>query len=97
MKVPIHPSADRLLIELIEIDPTTPGEILLPSGDLSIHKGRVIAAGPGRLLDDGLRAPIAFKRGTVVLFSRYSETTLQFGKRDLCLVREDEVLASVKE
>ena len=90
----LNPLYDQLLIERVEEEATTKGGIIIPdAAKEKPQQGRVIAAGRGKLLEDGrLRAP-AVKAGDRVLFTKFAGTEFELDGEQQFIIREDEVLA----
>jgi len=55
----------------------------------------VIAVGPGRLMDNGTRAPLAVKIGDVVLYGKYSGSDVEVGNVEYKILRESDVLGKL--
>lgn len=94
----IKPLADRIVVEPIESDEVSEGGIVLP--DTAREKplrGKVIAVGPGKLLEDGQRATPAVKKGDTVLYGKYSGTEVKIGSKEYLILRESDVLGRVVE
>lgn len=92
-----RPLDDRIVVEPSEAEAVTPGGIVLPDAAKERpQRGKVLAVGPGRLLDSGERCPIALSIGDVVLFAKYGGTDVEIEKRDLKIMRESDVLAVVE-
>jgi chaperonin GroES len=90
----VRPLHDRLLIQRIEEEVTTKGGIIIPdTAKEKPQEGRVIAAGAGRVSDDGGVRPLDVKKGDRVLFSKYSGTEITLEGEEHLIVREDDVLA----
>jgi chaperonin GroES len=90
----IKPLNDKVLIERLEAVDKTAGGILLP--DTAKEKpteGRIVAAGDGRLDDQGKRVPLSVKSGDRVLFSAYAGTQVKEGGKEYLILEESEVLA----
>jgi chaperonin GroES len=90
----IRPLHDRLLVKRIEEDEKTKGGIIIP--DTAKEKpmqGRIVAAGPGKLNEDGKVTPLDVKKGDRVLFSKYAGTEIQLEGDEHLIIREDDVLA----
>ena len=94
------PLADRVLIRRVQMQTKTAGGILLPDSAQSQQpEGEVIAAGPGRLVDDNAvgdaRVPMQLKVGDKVLLPQYGGTKVEdVGDEefDFMLFREDDIL-----
>ena len=92
----IRPLDDRVLVEPLEAEEKTPGGILLPdTAKEKPQRGKVIAAGPGRLRDSGDRTPLSVKIGDEVLFGRYAGNEIKEGGKEFKVMRESDILAKV--
>ncbi len=90
----VRPLHDRLLVKRIEEDAKTKGGIIIP--DTAKEKpmqGSVIAAGPGKVNDEGKVTPLEVKKGDKVLFGKYAGTEIQLEGDEHLIIREDDVLA----
>lgn len=95
-KVIIRPLDDRVVVETLEAEETTSGGILLPdTAKQKPQRGRVIAAGPGRMRDDGKRSPVAVGIGDEVLFGRYAGNDVEVNGKEYKIMREGDILAKV--
>jgi chaperonin GroES len=91
----IRPLNDNILVKRAAAAKTTAGGLFIPDSFVNKSKqdeGHVVAAGPGRILNDGKVAPMALKVGDKVLFSRYT-AMVPFEGDELVLLPESEVLA----
>ncbi len=96
MATTIRPLDDRIVIQEIEAEETTSGGIVLPdTAREKPQRGRVLAVGPGKLLDSGQRAEIGLKAGDEVLFGKYAGTELKVDGEEVKILRETDVLAKV--
>jgi len=94
--VKLKPLDDRVVVEPLEAEEKTPGGIVLPdTAKEKPQRGKVIAVGPGKLLDDGNRAPIPVEVGDEVIFSKYSGTEVEVDGKELKILRESDLLAKV--
>src|SRR5580693_8237774 len=92
----VRPLDDRVVVEPLEADEKTAGGILLPdTAKQKPQRGRVLAVGPGKMLDDGQRAKVAVVKGDEVLFGRYGGTDIQVDQREIKILRESDILAKV--
>jgi chaperonin GroES len=93
----VRPLHDRLIVRRIEEKETASGGIVIPdSAREKPMEGEVLAAGDGKLLDDGTKRPLDVKAGDRVLFGKYSGTEIKVDGEDVLIVREDDVLAIVE-
>ena len=71
----IRPLNDRVLVTRVEEEQKTAGGIIIPdTAKEKPQEGKIIAAGPGKLGDDGKRTPLNVKKGDKILFSKYAGT-----------------------
>jgi chaperonin GroES len=93
----LTPLGDRILIRRTEEDEqTTSGGIIIPdTAKEKPQEGEVIAAGQGRLLDNGDRQPIDVAAGDKILFGKYSGTEVTYDNEELLILREDDILAKI--
>jgi chaperonin GroES len=93
----VKPLDDRVVIEMLEAETTTAGGIVLPdTAKEKPQQGKVIATGPGRVLDSGERAELEVKVGDVVLFSKYGGDDVEIDGKDCRIMRETDILAVVE-
>lgn len=92
----LQPLGDRVVIEREEAEERTAGGIVLPdSAKNKPARGKIVAVGEGRLLDNGNRNQLQVKIGERVLFSSYAGETFKVGEQELLLMREDDILAII--
>ena len=90
----IQPLGDRILVERLDEDEqTTSGGIIIPdTAKEKPQEGKIVAAGPGRLTDDGNRVPMELSVGDTVVYSKYAGTEYKVGDIEYLVLREDDVL-----
>lgn len=92
----VRPLDDRVVVEPLEAEEKTAGGILLPdTARQKPQRGRVLAVGPGRMLEDGKRAAIAVTKGDEVLYGRYAGSDIEVDRREIKILRESDILAKV--
>ncbi|HEV3257423.1 MAG TPA: co-chaperone GroES [Gemmataceae bacterium] len=92
----VRPLDDRVVVEPLEAEEKTAGGILLPdTAKQKPQRGRVMAVGPGKLLDDGQRAKVAVVKGDEVLYGRYAGTDIEVDRKEIKILRESDILAKV--
>ncbi len=90
----IKPLGERVVIEVAEGDVKTASGIVLPdTAKEKPQKGKVVAVGTGKLLDNGQRAPMEVKEGDSIIFSKYSGTEVKVDEKDYLIIRESDILA----
>lgn len=93
----VIPLRDRILVKPTEQEDKTKGGIILPdTAKEKPSKGKIVAVGKGKLLDDGKVKELEVKVGDVILYGRYGGTEIKYKDEDLLILRESEVLAIVK-
>ena len=93
----IRPLGDRILLKRIEEEDKSKGGIIIPdSAKEKPQEGKVVAAGKGRLLDDGKLVPLEVKKGDRVLFGKYSGTEVKLVGEEHLIVREDDILGVIE-
>lgn len=93
----IKPLADRVLVEPLEKEETTATGIVLPeTAKEKPQEGVVLAVGPGRLLDNGERAPMEVKAKDKVLYAKYAGTELKRDDKKYLILSEKDILAVLK-
>ena len=93
----IRPLYDRVLVKRLEEQETTKGGIIIPdSAKEKPIEGEVIAAGNGKVTDDGKTRPLDVGKGDRILFGKYSGTEVKIEGNEHLILREDEILAVVE-
>ena len=92
-KVNIKPLADRVLIEPMAAETKTASGIYIPdTAKEKPQEGKVIAAGPGKMDEDGKRTPLEVKKGDKILFSKYAGTEIKIDGVEHMFMKEDDIL-----
>ncbi len=92
----IRPLGDKVLVRRVEAEEKTAGGIVLPdTAKEKPKRGKIIAVGQGRLLDDGKRAKMQVKKGDEVLFSSYAGTDITVDAKEMMIMSEDDILAII--
>ncbi|OGT77228.1 MAG: co-chaperone GroES [Gammaproteobacteria bacterium RIFCSPLOWO2_02_FULL_47_50] len=92
----IRPLQDRVIIKRTEEERTSSGGIVIPdSAAEKPIKGKVIAVGPGKILDNGERRPVDLKVGDTVLFGKYSGTEVKMNDEEYLVMREDDIMGVI--
>lgn len=89
----IRPLHDRVVIKRMEEEQTTPGGIVIP--DTAKEKpvrGKVLAVGNGKIMENGQVRPLDVKAGDVVLFGKYSGTEVKVDGEEVLVMREDDIM-----
>ena len=90
----VRPLHDRIIVKRIEEGEQKVGGIIIPdTAKEKPQQGEVIAAGTGKVKDDGKRTPLDVKEGDTILFGKYSGQEIKVDGDEHLIMREDEVLA----
>ena len=93
----LRPLHDRVIIKRLEEEKMSAGGIVIPdSAAEKPIRGEVIAAGTGKILEDGKVRPIAIKVGDKVLFGKYSGTEVKVDGEELLVMREEDIIAVIE-
>jgi chaperonin GroES len=92
----VRPLDDRVVVEPLEAEDKSAGGILLPdTAKQKPQRGRVLAVGPGKLLDNGSRAALAVAPGDEVIYGRYAGNDIEVNRKEIKILRESDILAKV--
>lgn len=95
-KINIRPLDDRVVVEPQEAEERTSGGIVLPdTAKEKPQRGRVIAVGPGKLLDNGQRAELSVSVGDQVIYSKYGGSDIEIDGNEVKILRESDILAKI--
>lgn len=93
----IRPLHDRVLVRRLEDETTTPGGIVIPdSAKEKPAQGEIIAAGNGKILENGEVRALDVKVGDKVLFGKYAGTEVKVDGEELLVMREDDIVGVVE-
>lgn len=94
----IKPLGDRVVIKALEKEEKTISGIVLPdTAKEKPQKGKVIAIGTGKVLDNGQRVALEVKEGQEVIFSKYAGTEIKIDNVDYLILSERDILAIVEK
>ncbi len=93
----IRPLHDRVLVRRVEEETVSAGGIVLPgSATEKPNRGEVLAAGNGRILENGDVRPMDVKVGDTVLFGQYSGTAVKVDGEELLMMREEDIMGVIE-
>ena len=93
----IRPLHDRVIVKRQEEERTSPGGIVIPdSATEKPIKGKVVAVGKGKILENGDVRPLDVKVGDSVLFGKYSGTEVKMDGDELLVMREEDIMAVIE-
>ena len=94
----LKPLDDRVVIQQLKAEEKTAGGIILP--DTAKEKpqaGKIIAVGPGKLLDDGKRVKMDLKKGDEVIYAKYMGNEIEIDREKYVILSEKDVLGIVEK
>ena len=92
----LRPLGDRVVIQAVEREEMTRSGLVLPdTAKEKPQEGKIIAVGPGRLLESGERVAVELKEGDRVIFSKYAGTEFKLDDQEYLILRESDILAVV--
>jgi chaperonin GroES len=92
----LRPLGDRVVIQPTPREEMTKSGIVLPdTAKEKPQEGKILAAGPGRLTDEGKREPMDVKEGDIVLYAKYAGTEFKVEGEELLIVSQKDILAIV--
>ena len=94
----LRPLGDRVVVKPSEREEMTKSGIVLPdTAKEKPQEGLIVAAGPGRVLDDGKREAMDIKKGDKVLYAKYAGTEFKIDGEELLIVSQKDILAVVED
>ena len=97
MAVKVRPLHDRIIVDRIEEGEQQVGGIIIPdTAKEKPQQGKIIAAGNGKIKDDGTVTPLDVKAGDTVLFGKYSGQEIKLDGEEFLIMREDEILGVIE-
>ena len=92
----IRPLHDRVLVKRVEEEQISRGGIIIPdTAKEKPIKGRIVAAGNGKILKSGDVRPLQVKAGDLVLYSKYAGTEVKLEGEEHLIMREDDILGII--
>jgi len=97
MSTKVRPLHDRVIVRRLDEVEKSAGGIIIP--DTAKEKpveGEVIAAGKGKILENGDIRPLDVKKGDKVIFSKYAGTEIKLDGKEFLMMREDDILGVIE-
>ncbi|MGC3969052.1 MAG: co-chaperone GroES [Pirellulales bacterium] len=95
-KLNLRPLDDRVVVQPHDAEEMTAGGIVLPdAAKEKPQRGKVVAVGPGKLLDSGDRGTLSVAVGDEVIYGKYSGTEIEVDGNEVKILRESDILAKV--
>jgi chaperonin GroES len=95
-KTKLRPLDDRVVVQPVEAEERTAGGIVLPDAAREKpQRGKVVAVGAGKLLDNGQRGQLSVQIGDEVIYGKYGGTDIELNGDEVKILRESDILAKV--
>jgi chaperonin GroES len=92
----VRPLHDRILVRRTAEEEKTAGGLFIPdTAKEKPQKGEIVAAGKGRVTEEGKVLPLEVKIGDKVLFNKYAGTELKFDGQEYLMMREEDILGII--
>jgi len=92
----LRPLGDKIIVKRLEAETKTKSGIVLPdSAKEKPRRGKIVAIGDGKRLDNGERGTFQVKKGDEVIFASYAGTEIKIDGEEVLILSEDDVLAIV--
>jgi len=94
----IRPLSDKVLVQRLESENKTAGGIVLPdTAKEKPQKGKVVATGNGKVLDDGKLKQMQVKKGDKVLFTSYAGTEVKIDGKEYLIMDESDIMGIIED
>ena len=94
----IRPLADKVLVERVEAESKTAGGIVLPdTAKEKPQRGKIVAVGEGKVLEDGTRRAVQVKKGDLVLFTSYAGMDIKIEGKEYLIMDESDIMAVIEK
>ena len=93
----LRPLHDRVIVKRMEEERMSAGGIVIPdSATEKPVRGKVLAVGNGKILDNGEKRALDIKVGDNILFGKYSGTEVKVDGEELLVMREEDIMAVIE-
>jgi len=94
----LTPLDDRVVIKQSEAEEKSAGGIILPdAAKEKPQRGKIIAVGPGKILDNGKRGEMNVKKGDEVLYAKYSGNEIEIDGENYVILHEGDILGVIEK
>jgi len=94
----LRPIGDHVIVKAIKEEEVSAAGIILPEtvDKERPERGEVLAVGPGRMLDNGSRAPMEVKIGDKIVFKKYAPDEVKIQKEEYLVIRLEDIIAVIE-
>lgn len=94
----IRPLHDRMVVSRYDAEDVSDGGVILPGGNTeTTARGKVLAVGDGRLLQNGEKRPLDIKVGDTVIFGKNAGTKIKLDGEESLVICEDNIIARIDD
>ena len=94
----LAPLDDRVVIKQSEAEEKSAGGIILPdAAKEKPQRGKIIAVGPGKILENGKRGEMNVKKGDEVLYAKYSGNEIEIDGENYVILHEGDILGVIEK
>jgi chaperonin GroES len=94
----LAPLDDRVVIKQSEAEEKSAGGIILPdAAKEKPQRGKIIAVGPGKVLDNGKRGEMNVKKGDEVLYAKYTGNEIEIDGDKYVILHEGDILGVIEK
>jgi chaperonin GroES len=98
MAIKVRPLHDRILVKRLAEEEKTAGGIFIPdTAKEKPQRGEIVAAGKGRINEEGKALALEVKVGDKVLFGKYAGTEIKLDDQDYLMMREEDILGVINK
>ena len=92
----IKPLQDRVIVKRLDEETKTAGGIIIPdTAKEKPQQGKILAVGPGKVLEGGTKLDMTVKPGDLVLFGKYAGNEIKLDNEEVLIMREDDILGVI--
>ena len=93
----LRPLDDRIVIKQSDAEEKTTGGIILPSiAKEKPQTGKIIATGPGKMLDNGKHSKMSVKKNDEVIYAKYIGSEVEINGKKFVVLRESDILGIIE-
>jgi chaperonin GroES len=97
VSVSLRPLGDRVVVKALAREAVTKSGIVLPdTAKEKPQEGKILAVGPGKVLDNGKRATLEVQVGQRVLFAKYAGTEVKIDGEEYLILRESDIMGIIE-
>lgn len=96
-KVALRPLGDRVLVKAVEKKEEIRGGLIIPdTAKEKPQEGEIVAAGKGKIGEDGKLIPMDVKPGDKILYGKYSGTEIKIEGQEYLIMHQDDILGIIE-